>query len=281
MNRASHKSLLFAAALAAAAALLPNREAAAQMPFREFPSFEGADAAAPIPPDWNIPAEFVVGRLMYPGGRFGFGGSDWTHGGTSWTDDYPKGDRIFVTMLRRFTRTQVRGVEQPVNPDDVGDMFYYPFMVVGLAQAWQLTDPQAAEIREYLTRGGFLFCDSFFGERNWAVFEESLKRIFPDRPIIDMSDDHPIFHVVFDLPEMTKVQIPNANSIGWGGRGGMRGTPRWRGVEDANGRLVILIAYNNDVMDGWQWADDPRYPGEKANLALRLGVNVAMYSMTH
>ena len=266
--------------MAVAATLLPARHAAAQMPFREYPSFEGEDAAAPIPPDWNVPAEFVVGRLMYPGGRFGFGGSDWTHGGTSWTDDYPKGDRIFIGMLRRFTRTQVRGVEQPVNPDDVGDPYYYPFMVVGLAQAWQLTDSQAATIREYLLRGGFLFCDSFFGERNWAVFEESLKRIFPDRPIIDMHDDHPIFHVVFDLPEMTKVQIPNANSIGWGGRG-MRGTPRWRGVEDAHGRLVILIAYNNDVMDGWQWADDPRYPGDKANLALRLGVNVAMYSMTH
>ena len=154
-------SVLLAVAVAAVAVLLANREAAAQMPFREFPSFEGADAAAPIPPDWNIPTEFVVGRLMYPGGRFGFGGSDWTHGGTSWTDDYPKGDRIFVTMLRRYTRTQVRGVEQPVNPDDVGDMYYYPFMVVGLAQAWQLTDPQAAEIREYLQRGGFLFWTAF------------------------------------------------------------------------------------------------------------------------
>jgi hypothetical protein len=280
MNRASHTPLLLAAAVAMVAALLANRDAAAQMPFREYPGFEGAATAAPIPPDWNVPAEFVVGRLMYPGGRFGFG-SEWTQGGTSWTDDYPKGDRTFVTMLRRFTRTHVRGVEQPVNLDDDGDAYYWPFMVVGLAQAWQLTDSQAAKLREYLLRGGFLFCDSFFGERNWAVFEESLKRVFPDRPIIDMSDDHPIFHVVFDLPEMTKVQIPNANSIGWGGRGGMRGTPRWRGVEDEHGRLVILIAYNNDVMDGWQWADDPRYPSDKANLALRLGVNVAMYSMTH
>jgi hypothetical protein len=275
MNRISFS---LAAALLAAA-LLPQRESAAQMPFREYPSFEGAAAAAAIPPDWNIPEEFVVGRLMYPSGRFGFGG-DWRQGGTSWTDDYPKGDRIFVGMLRRFTRTQVRGVEQPVNPDDDGDLFYYPFMVVGLASAWQLTDEQAAKIREYLLRGGFLFCDSFFGDRNWEVFEESVKRIFPDRPIIDMQDDHPIFHVVFDLPEMTKVQIPNANSIGRGGYG-MRGTPRWRGVEDEHGRLMMLIAYNNDVMDGWQWADDPRYPADKANLALRLGVNVVMYSMTH
>ena len=103
-----------AAAIAASVLLMPAREAAAQMmPFREYPSFEGDDAAAPIPPDWNIPAEFVVGRLMYPGGRMGFrGGADWTHGGTSWTDDYPKGDRTFIGMLRRFTRTHVRGVEQ-------------------------------------------------------------------------------------------------------------------------------------------------------------------------
>jgi hypothetical protein len=264
--------------------LLVQGEAAAQPNWREnwreYPSFEGADAASAVPPDWDVPQEFVVGRLMYPGGRFGFGGGDWRQGGTSWTDDYPRGDRTFVTMLRRFTRTQVRGVEQPINLDDDDTAFYYPFMVVGLAQAWQLTDSQAAKLRDYLLRGGFLFCDSFFGERNWAIFEESLKRVFPDRPIIDMSDDHPIFHVVFDLPEMTKVQIPNANSIGWGGRG-MRGTPRWKGVEDDTGRLMVLIAYNNDVMDGWQWADDPRYPGEKANLALRLGINVAMYSMTH
>jgi hypothetical protein len=85
---------------------------------------------------------------------------------------------------------------------------------------------------------------------------------------------------VFDLPEMTKVAIPNANEVFWGGRMG-RGPPRWRGVEDEEGRLMVLIAYNNDVQDAWQWADDPRYPGELVNLALRLGVNVAMYAMTH
>ena len=60
-----------------------------------------------------------------------------------------------------------------------------------------------------------------------------------------------------------------------------RGPPRWQGIEDSDGRLMVLIAYNNDVQDAWQWADDPRYPHELINLALRLGVNVAMYSMTH
>jgi Domain of unknown function (DUF4159) len=268
--------------LALVAALSVARVAVAQREFRVYPSFEGASAEAPLPPDYQLPGELVIGRLMYPGGRFGFGG-DWRRGGTSWTDDYPRGDRTLVQMLRRFTRTSVRAVEQPVNLDDGDDVDYWPFLLVGLAQAWQLTDEQAANLREYLLRGGFLFCDSFFDTRSWIVFEESLRRVFPDRPIIEVGDDHPIFHVVFDLPGMTKVQIPNWNSLAGGGRGylGDGAVPQWRGVVDDGGRLMMLIAFNNDVMDAWQWADDPRYPAEKANVALRLGVNVAMYAMTH
>jgi hypothetical protein len=266
-----------------AALLLAHGAAEAQREFRVFPSFEGADADAPLPPDWQVPGELVIGRLMYPGGRFGFFGGNWKRGGTSWTDDYPRGDRTLVTMLRRFTRTNVRGVEQPVDLDDGNDVDYWPFLVVGLAQAWQLTDEQAANLREYLLRGGFLFCDSFFDSSNWSVFEESLRRVFPDRAIVEVGDDHPIFHVVFDLPNMTKVQIPNWNSLERGGPGylGDGRVPRWRGVVDDDGRLMMLIAFNNDVADAWQWADDPRYPSEAANLALRLGVNVAMYAMTH
>ncbi len=279
--RRAHRVVIRALAVLGTLLLL-NGPAAAQSAFQIYPSFEGADTDAPLPPDWELPGELVIGRLMYPSIGRGFFASDWQRGGTGWTDDYPRGDRTFVQMLRRFTRTHVRAVEQPVNINDAGDTGYWPFMVVGLAQSWQLTDTQAATLREYLLRGGFLFFDSFFGTRNWLAFEEGLRSVFPDRPIIDLTDDHPIFHVVFDLPSMTTVQIPNANSLRWGGYlGGDGATPRWRGVEDETGRLMVLIAYNNDVMDGWQWADDPRYPGDKANLALRLGVNVAMYAMTH
>ena len=257
--------------------------ALAQREFRQYPSFEGADADAPLPTDFQVPGELVIGRLMYPDGRFGRFGRSWERGGTSWTDDYPRGDRTLVQMIRRFTRTNVRGVEQPVNLDDGNDVDYWPFLIVGLASAWQLTDEQAANLREYLLRGGFLFCDSFFDSRNWVVFEESLRRVFPDRPIVDLTSDHPVFHTVFDLPQMINVQIPNMNSLMAGGSGylGDGAVPHWRGVVDDHGRLMVLIAYNNDVADAWQWADDVRYPAEKANLALRFGVNVVMYAMTH
>ncbi len=185
----------------------------APRPFREYPSFEGADAEAPLPDDWNVPGELVVGRLMYPsarGGRGFFGGGyDWHQGGTGWTDDYPRGDRALIQMLRRNTRINVRAVEQPVSLDDGDDIFYWPFLVAGLAQSWQLSDEQAAKLRDYLERGGFLFCDSFFGEDSWASYEESLRRVFPDRDIVDLKDEEVVFHVAFELKGMTKVSIPH------------------------------------------------------------------------
>ena len=266
----------------AIAAMPVGRAADAPREFRVYPSFEGEDAAAPLPPDWKVPGEFVLGRLMYPSGGFGFLSGDWTQGGTSWTDDYPRGDRTMIQMLRRLSRTSARAVEQPVNLDD-GDAEFFPFLLVGLARAWELTDTQAAALRAYLLHGGFVFCDSFFGETNWTIFEESLRRVFPDRPIIDLTDDHPIFHTVYDLPHITSVQIPNMNSLMGGGDGSLFGgrIPRWRGVEDDKGRLMVLVAFNNDVADAWQWADDVRYPADKANIALRLGVNVTVYAMSH
>jgi hypothetical protein len=253
------------------------------MPFREYPSFEGADAAAPLPEDWNVPGELVVGRLMYPsagGGRGFFGGVDWHQGGTGWTDDYPRGDRALIQMLRRNTRINVRAVEQPVSLDDGDDIYYWPFLVAGMAQSWQLSDAQAAKLRDYLERGGFLFCDSFFGEDSWYYYEESMKRVFPDRDIRDLTDDEVIFHVAFELEHMTAVSIPHISQA-FGGGFRLGGTPHWRGVFDSSGRLMVLIAHNNDVGDGWQWADDPRYPADEANRALRIGSNVAVYALTH
>jgi hypothetical protein len=114
-------------------------------------------------------------------------------------------------------------------------------------------------------------------------FQEGLQRIFPDRAIIDLTDDHLVFHTVYDIPAMTTVQIPNMNALYGRGVGYLSDgrIPRWRGIEDDDGRLMVLIAFNNDVADAWQWADDPEYPAESANLGLRIGVNFAVYALTH
>jgi hypothetical protein len=153
-------------------------------------------------------------------------------------------------------------------------------MIVGLPGMWDLTDPQVTKLREYLQRGGFLLCDSFFGTREWEGFVSGIKRVFPDRAIVDLPDDHPLFHTVFDLDP--KLQVPNWNAL----RGGVPYradgvTPRWRAILDDDGRVMVAIAFNNDLGDSYQWADDAGYPQEGANLGLRMGVNFAVYALTH
>ena len=58
-------------------------------------------------------------------------------------------------------------------------------------------------------------------------------------------------------------------------------TPHLYAIFGKDGRLMVLVGQNNDTPDSWQWADDPRYPADRANLGLRIGVNIAIYLMTH
>ena len=262
--------------LIAAASLIAPRLALAQNDFFELLPFEGYNGASALPPDADVPGEFVVGRLMYPGG-----GGNWLMGGTSWAVDYPKGDRTLAALLRRFTRIDVRSVEQPVNLDDGDDVYYWPFLMVGLAGNWNLSDRQVQKLREYLLRGGFLYADSFFGSYDWARFTAGMNRVFPERAIIDLPRNHEILHIVHDLSALPDTQIPHRGSLGRGGYLSDGAIPHWRGIEDDDGRLMVMIGFNNDTPDSWQWADDPYYPAEAANLGLRVGVNVAAYVLTH
>ena len=251
--------------------------------WREYRSIEwnGWDFENELPWNWNEPAEFVVGRLMFPQyarGPFGSGNGDWRNGGTAWTVDYPEGDRTFARLLARLTTLNVRALEQPVNLDDGDEAFNWPFMISGLVGAWNLTDEQARKLREYLLKGGFLLCDSFYGSTEWRYFSQTLNRVFPDRQPVELPDDHPIFSNPFDLHD--KRQVPTWQYLPRGYREDGE-TPHWRAILDDDGRVMIMIAHNNDIADGWQRADDPGYPSEAANMAIRLGVNFALYALTH
>jgi hypothetical protein len=268
--------------LLATALLLASTTLYAAREFRVYRSLE-AQADTDLPDDYRKPGEFVVGRLMYPPLRRGFGliGGDWREGGTSWAVDYPRADRTFAQLLRRLTSMDVRSVEQPVSLDDGDDVFDWPFMLVGLPGNWDFTEEQAKKLREYLLRGGFLLCDSFYGTQEWQGFEQGIRRVFPDRPIVDLPADHPIFHTVYDLSQRKQVAIGYAMQS-WGvpyRDGGA--VPYWGAILDDAGRVMVVIVFNNDLGDSWQWADDPGYPSEDATFGIRMGVNFAIYAMTH
>lgn len=255
------------------------------LPFREYPGVEYNDF--PLPPDYRVKTEFAFARLMYPpaatarfdrsGSRHG--GSGWRQGYSSWTQDYPRADRHFALAVRRLTRLDIRSVEQPVDLDD-GDAYDWPWLYAVRPGEWKLSDSEAEALREYLARGGFFMADDFWGTSEWAVFMESLRRVFPDRQPVDLPNSDAIFHVVYDLDD--RYQVPGAwglySSRPYQNDGSV---PYWRGIYDDKGRLMVAIVVNSDLGDSWEFADDPQYPEKYSALGIRIGVNYIVYGMTH
>jgi hypothetical protein len=256
-----------------------------QQPFREYPGVEYEQF--PLPPDYREASEWAFARLMYPpfmGGGGGYYrrryGGDWREGSSSWTTDYPRSDRHFSQALRRLTRIHARSVEQPVNLDDGDDVYHWPWLYAVEVGHWELTSAQAAKLRDYLLRGGFFMCDDFHGTREWAVFEASMKRVFPDRAIVEIENKDQIFHALYDLDD--RYQVPGAQFLYSGSTSEQDGyDPHWRGIYDDKGRLMVAICHDMDLGDSWEWADDPRYPEKYSALGIRIGANYVVYAMTH
>ncbi|HUA87231.1 MAG TPA: DUF4159 domain-containing protein [Bryobacteraceae bacterium] len=269
---------------AAAVLILAGALYAWQRPFRQYPGVEYENF--PLPPDWQQKSEWVFARLMYPQvrGRFrgfgAYGDGDWTQGYSIWTQDYPRADRHFSQAVRRLTRISVRSVEQPVNLDDGDDVYNWPWLYAVQAGRWNLTDAQAAKLRDYLLRGGFFWADDFWGPGDWEIFMASMRRVLPDRQWVDLPDDDPIFHSVFDLEH--RYQVPGARYLSTGVTEKCQGCPaQWRGIYDDRGRVMVALTPNSDIGDSWEWADDPRYDEKFSALGIRIGVNYIVYAMTH
>ncbi len=214
--------------------------------------------------------EFAFARLRFRSPRRGYY--------RSWGIDANKSDRLFSMALGRLTRLHVRSVEEIVDIDS-DEIYDWPFLYAVAAGDMVLDDAQAARLREFFRRGGFLMVDDFHGAGEWGEFMDVIRRVLPSHQVVDLPDDSPIFHVVYDLSK--RVRVPGANVV-YGGqveRGGV--DPHWRAVVDEAGRVQVAICFNMDLGDAWEFADDPRYPEVYASQAFRMGVNYILYAMTH
>jgi hypothetical protein len=225
--------------------------------------------------------EFAMARLIYGNSAgldrgFGFR-RPW------WAIDYPEAEYHFIQGIRRLTRIDSADDSTHLRASDVR-LFDHPWLFAQQVGHWELSDNEAGQLREYLLRGGFMVIDDFHGPYHWQVFIESFRRIFPDRPIVDIREDDEILHVLYDLDERT--QIPGRRHLRETGNGTVvvvpeGSPPTWRGVYDDAGRLMVVINFNMDMGDAWEHADDPVYPEPMTALAYRFGINYILYAMTH
>jgi hypothetical protein len=236
-----------------------------------------AERSADSFPTWELDKElpsdvFTFARLRY---------SSWSRGG--WSTDYPDAERNLSFRLQQLTSMKVHpeGVVIDIAEEQLRD---YPFVYMVEPGGLELDQSEVAALRGYLLGGGFMMVDDFWGEDEWANFRDQIKRVFPDRQIVDLELSHPIFHTVFPLKE--KPQLPNIHHYMSTGLTYEREDAKevhYRAIFDDKGRMMVMICHNTDLGDGWEReGEDPTYFKEQAEKkAYPLGINIIVYAMTH
>jgi len=223
----------------------------------------------------GVPHEFYFSRVAYRG----FGG--YYGRGRSWATDYPKADQIFLSFIDRLLPNLDAYLREFVVTLDDPDIRRFPFLYALEVGRMSLSQPEVEGLRSYLLAGGFLVIDDFWGTQEWANFEYEIRQVLPGYEIVDLPIEHNIFTTFYEIDEI--IQVPNVGN-------GVRGGPTWerdgfipmvKGIHDDDGRLMVVINWNTDLGDAWEWADDPYYPLKYSLYAYEMGVNFIVYAMSH
>jgi hypothetical protein len=219
--------------------------------------------------------EFYFTRAVYTSGRFGRSGR---YG--RWATDYPKSDRQFMVGVKRLTFIDGYPMENPVRLNDP-DLRRYPFLYALEVGSIALTPAEEEGLRDYLLAGGFLVVDDFWGSYQWANFEAQMRRIFPNRSIVELPITHEVFSAFYNIEEL--LQVPAVTNWMYNGRTWEQDgyVPHARGIFDDDGRLMVVINWNTDLGDAWEWAENPYYPLQRSTFAYEMGINFIIYAMSH
>ncbi len=237
-------------------------------------------------PEWSRDPEFPRDAFTFVRIFYNTSG----YGGGKWRTDWPDSDLNFSFRLQQLTSLQVNPDPLTIELTDPR-LFDYPWIYIIEPGGWRgqpgtglnFTDEEVLALRTYLDNGGFLMVDDFWGEDEWAEFYREIKRVFPDREVVDLDLDHEIFHCVYELGE--KPQVPAINAFLSG-----QHTERWdapeanyRAIYDDQGRPQVIICHNTDLGDGWEReGENIEYFRQMSEpKAYPLGINILFYAMTH
>lgn len=210
-----------------------------------------------------------------------------------WETDYPEAEENFLIRIEELTTIRVN--PKPISLRLTDDrLFDYPFIYM-CDVGWQkLTKEEEKQLREYLRRGGFLWIDDFWGEAEWANFEENMERVFPDLTWRRIPDDHPILSMVFSLKECPQVpaktfwdswresyDMPGGHREPTGGIAGVNSV-NFRGLFSKDGRLMAVVTHNTDIGDGWEReSEGQEYFETFSTKSYAIGINIIVYALTH
>lgn len=167
-----------------------------------------------------------------------------------------------------FCNTNLRtNISKEVPYVEVGspDLFIYPMIHMTGHGNVVFSPGEAENLRNYLLSGGFLHIDDNYGMDEFIRVE--LKKVFPNKELIELPFDHPVFHQKYDFNGLPKIHEHDGKR------------PQAFGIIH-DGRLVCLYTYETDLSDGWENPDVHNDSEGKRQDALKMGANILMYAFT-
>jgi Domain of unknown function (DUF4159) len=231
--------------------------------------------------------DLVIRNLPYDG-RFTFvrikytpaPGGYWPGSRPSWVHGYPLAEQNLMRIMDDISLIGAHNDIINVLTFDDPELFKYPVAYIIEVGWWTLTDREERGLRAYLHKGGFVIVDDFKmpgwrgrPDGGWEPFEVNMKRVFPSARFVPMGADDPIFHSFFEITTLDN--FPQAYNSG---------QPIFRGLyedNDPSKRLLMIVNYNTDISQFWEWSGRGLRPVPDTNEAYKLGVNYVMYGMTH
>ena len=225
-------------------------------------------------PNAPYDGRFTFVRVKYETAPGGY----WWRGIPSWAHGYPLAEQNLMKIMKEVSFLDARDEEINTLALDDPELFKYPIAYLIEVSWWTLTDREAEGLRAYKQKGGFVIVDDFkrpgdFGSPGWEPFEANMRRVFPDVRFFDMEASHPLFHAFFEINDLEIV--PQAYNAG---------KPVFRGVfedNDPSKRLLMIINYNTDISQFWEWSGTGLRSIDQTNEAYKLGVNFLVYGLTH
>jgi hypothetical protein len=212
--------------------------------------------------------------------------------GSGWNTDYPDADVNFSIRFAELTKVRVgkqptgdpNHLVVPVTDDYV---FNCPWLHLEDAGTAMFSDAEVAQLRLYLLKGGFIWADDSWGPLAIANWEDQIARVLPesDYVIRDITPEHAMYRTMFHverMPQIPSISHWRRSGGGTSERGADSDTVMVRGISDARGRLMVLMTHNTDISDAWEReGEDPQYFYSFSPNGYAVGINIALYALTH
>jgi hypothetical protein len=210
--------------------------------------------------------------------------------GMGWATDYPYAGINLMTRLSELTKTPI-SVAADGTPnywvvrltDDA--LFRCPFTMATDVGTVEFSVAEAARLRQYLLKGGFLWVDDFWGTHAWQQWSGEMQKVLPEFPIVDVPVDHPLRHTLFQVsrvPQVTSINFWRTSGGTTSERGSDSPQANLRMIADDKGRIMVLMTHNTDIGDSWEReGEDHEFFLQFSPDGYALGIDVVIYALTH